>query len=104
MSGEKILSEAAEKAGKIFSADLEIQNQKGLHARAAAAFVKCVSQFNADVHVERIGQTVSGSSIMGLMMLAASKGTIIHVNISGPQAEDALKAISNLVNCKFGED
>ena len=104
MSGKNLLSSASENVGKIFSADLEIQNQKGLHARAAAAFVKCAEQFDADIRVERIGQSVSGCSIMGLMMLAAAKGTTIHVNVSGPQAEDALKAISNLVNCKFGED
>ena len=77
------------------SVDLEIKNQKGLHARAAAAFVKCAEQFDADVSVERIGQEVSGCSIMGLMMLAAAKGN---------QAQEAIEAISNLVNCKFGED
>ena len=88
----------------ICSADLEIKNQKGLHARAAAAFVKCAEQFNADVTVERIGQQVSGCSIMGLMMLAASKGTSIHVTATGADAKEALKAITNLVNCKFGED
>ena len=85
-------------------ADLEIKNQKGLHARAAAAFVKCAEQFNADITVERIGQQVSGCSIMGLMMLAASKVTTIHVKAKGNQAKEALKAISNLVNCKFGEE
>lgn len=86
------------------SVDLEIRNQKGLHARAAAAFVKCAEQFDADVSVERIGQEVSGCSIMGLMMLAAAKGTIIHVHAKGNQAQEAIEAISNLVNCKFGED
>ena len=86
------------------SVDLEIKNQKGLHARAAAAFVKCTEQFDADVTVERIGQEVSGCSIMGLMMLAAAKGTIIHVRAKGKQAQEAVEAISNLVNCKFGED
>lgn len=86
------------------SVDLEIKNQKGLHARAAAAFVKCAEQFDADVSVERIGQEVSGCSIMGLMMLAAAKGTIIHVHAKGNQAQEAIDAISNLVNCKFGED
>lgn len=86
------------------SVDLEIKNQKGLHARAAAAFVKCAEQFDADVSVERIGQDVSGCSIMGLMMLAAAKGTIIHVHAKGNQAQEAIEAISNLVNCKFGED
>lgn len=86
------------------SVDLEIKNQKGLHARAAAAFVKCAEQFDADISVERIGQEVSGCSIMGLMMLAAAKGTIIHVHAKGNQAQEAIEAISNLVNCKFGED
>lgn len=86
------------------SVDLEIRNQKGLHARAAAAFVKCAEQFDADISVERIGQEVSGCSIMGLMMLAAAKGTIIHVHAKGNQAQEAIDAISNLVNCKFGED
>lgn len=88
----------------VVSVDLEIKNQKGLHARAAAAFVKCAEQFDADVSVERIGQEVSGCSIMGLMMLAAAKGTIIHVHAKGNQAQEAIEAISNLVNCKFGED
>lgn len=85
-------------------AELLIQNQKGLHARAAAAFVKCIENFDADVRVERLGQSVSGCSIMGLMMLAASKGTSIHVKASGNQAAEAVKALSLLVNCKFGEE
>ena len=86
------------------SATLEISNRKGLHARAAAAFVKTVEQFDAEVTVERIGQTVSGTSIMGLMMLAAAKGTTIEVKTSGNQAKEVLQAISELVNNKFGED
>ena len=86
------------------SATLEILNRKGLHARAAAAFVKTVEQFDAEVLVERIGQTVSGTSIMGLMMLAAAKGTTIDVKTSGNQAKEVLQAISELVNNKFGED
>ena len=86
------------------SATLEILNRKGLHARAAAAFVKTVEQFDAEVSVERIGQTVSGTSIMGLMMLAAAKGTEITVHVTGKQAKEALQAISELVNNKFGED
>jgi len=86
------------------TADLMIQNQKGLHARAAAAFVKSVEDFDADITVERIGQTVSGCSIMGLMMLAAAKGTTIKVTCSGRQAKEALNAITTLINNKFGED
>lgn len=86
------------------SKDLEIKNLKGLHARAAAAFVKTVENFDAEVEVERIGQTVSGLSIMGLMMLAAAKGTIIKVSACGNQAQEVMDAISLLVNNKFGED
>ncbi len=88
----------------VLTAELEIQNKKGLHARAAAAFVKTVAPFDCEVEVERIGQTVSGCSIMGLMMLAASKGTTIKVNCSGAQAKEALQAITDLVNNKFGEE
>ncbi len=86
------------------SAELEIKNRKGLHARAAAAFVKTVENFDAEVEVERIGQCVSGCSIMGLMMLAAAKGTTILVKTSGNQAQQALDALKELVDNKFGED
>ena len=84
--------------------DLEIKNIKGLHARAAAAFVKTVEPFDANIEVERIGQCVNGCSIMGLMMLAASCGTTIKVCARGVQAQEAINAISLLVNCKFGEE
>ena len=84
--------------------DLEIKNIKGLHARAAAAFVKTLEPFDAQVEVERIGQCVSGCSIMGLMMLAASKGTTIKVSASGNQANEALEALETLINNKFGEE
>ena len=86
------------------SAELLIQNRKGLHARAAAAFVKTIENMDANVTVERIGQEVDGCSIMGLMMLAAAKGTTIKVTCSGKQAQEALDAISTLVNNKFNED
>ena len=89
---------------KKFSQELEIKNIKGLHARAAAAFVKVVEGFDAEVEVERLGQQVSGRSIMGLMMLAAAKGTTIKVSATGVQAKDALDAIAQLVGNKFGED
>lgn len=84
--------------------ELEIKNIKGLHARAAASFVRTAENFDANIEVERIGQKVSGHSIMGLMMLAAAKGTKIKVSISGKQAGEAMEAISALVNNKFGED
>lgn len=88
----------------IISVELKIQNKKGLHARAAAAFVKVIEDIKADVTVERIGQKVSGQSIMGLMMLAAAKGTTIKVNASGPEAQAAIDALTLLVNSKFGEE
>ena len=83
---------------------LTISNQKGLHARAAAAFVKCVAEFDADITVEKEGKTVDGSSILSLMMLAAAKGCQIKVTATGNDAKDAISAISNLVTSRFGED
>lgn len=91
-------------SNETFSEDLEIRNKKGLHARAAAAFVKTLEPFDAEVEVERIGQSVSGCSIMGLMMLAASKGTTIHVKTSGNQAKEAMDALKKLLENKFGEE
>ncbi|WP_305984773.1 HPr family phosphocarrier protein [Roseibium sp. MMSF_3544] len=83
--------------------DLTIVNQRGLHARASAKLVKLVETFEADVLVSKDGQTVGGTSIMGLMMLAASPGCCINVSVSGLEAEAALDAISELVENGFGE-
>jgi phosphocarrier protein HPr len=84
--------------------ELSITNQRGLHARASAKFVKCAEGFDATITVSRDGQSVPGTSIMGLMMLAASIGTSITVEASGPQADAAMQAISVLVESKFDED
>jgi phosphocarrier protein len=84
--------------------ELDIVNQRGLHARASAKFVKCAEQFQAEIQVSRDGQTVPGTSIMGLMMLGAAQGTSITVNAKGPQAEAALNALAELVAARFGED
>lgn len=84
--------------------DLPIINRKGLHARASAKFVQCVERFNANVMVTKDGQSVSGTSIMGLMMLAAGIGSSIHVSADGPEADAALEAIATLVGNRFGED
>ena len=83
---------------------LNIANKRGLHARAAAKFVRTAGQFDAVVRVSFKGQDVSGLSIMGLMMLAAGIGSTIEVACSGRQAADALSAISTLVDGKFGEE
>lgn len=84
--------------------EMPIINQRGLHARASAKFVKCAESFDASVTVSRDGQSVPGTSIMGLMMLAASLGTSITVEISGPQADAAMEALSALVANKFDEE
>ena len=86
------------------SAEVTICNRKGLHARASAKFVKCAETFEATVRVIRDGQTVGGTSIMGLMMLAAGPGTPIKVSAIGPDAEAAIKAITELVESKFNEE
>ena len=82
---------------------VKICNQKGLHARAAARFVKTASQFEAEVTVRKNGTEVSGRSIMGLMMLAAASGTLIEVAATGPDAVAAVEALARLIECKFDE-
>lgn len=83
---------------------LLIRNKKGLHARASAKFVKCAEQFSANIRVSREGQTVGGTSIMGLMMLAAGQGSTICVEVDGADAAAALAALTALVEDGFGED
>ena len=80
-----------------------VRNRKGLHARASAKFVKCAEQFDADVHVTRDDQRVGGTSIMGLLMLAAGPGVTLLIEASGPQAAAALSALVALVEDGFGE-
>jgi phosphocarrier protein HPr len=86
------------------SKDLLIINKRGLHARASAKFVQMVERFTSEVWVTRGSETVGGRSIMGLMMLAAGPGTTIKVSAKGPDAEAALKAITELVESKFNEE
>lgn len=88
----------------VFEKDLTIVNRRGLHARASAKLVKLVETFTAEVQVSKDGQTVGGTSIMGLMMLAASPGCCIRVSVSGSDADAALAAIAALVESGFGED
>ena len=81
-----------------------ICNQRGLHARAAARFVKTAGQFDAEIRVRKNGAEVSGRSIMGLMMLAAAPGSVIGLSATGHEAEAAVAALARLVECKFDED
>jgi len=84
--------------------NVQIVNQRGLHARASAKFVQVASQFQADIRVEKDGISVGGTSIMGLMMLAASPGTTVMVSASGPDAPAALDALVELIENRFGEE
>ncbi len=83
---------------------LKIVNEKGLHARASAKLVEVVEQYDATAEVWRDGMSAGGDSIMGLLMLAASKGTSIEVQTRGPQAEALADAVEALVANRFGED
>ena len=86
------------------SRELPIINKRGLHARASAKFVQMVERFNAEIWVTRGGETVGGTSIMGLMMLAAGPGTSITIEASGSQAAEVLDALTALVSGRFTED
>jgi len=86
------------------SKDLTIENRNGLHARPAALFVKTSSRFRAEVWVEKDGERVNGKSIMGLMMLAAGKGSVLKVSADGEDAEMVLKELEHLISTRFGED
>ena len=83
---------------------LEICNKKGLHARASAKFVMIVERYDAEVTVTRGNETVGGTSIMGLMMLAAGPGTKIAVKATGPQARECVNALTDLIACRFTEE
>lgn len=83
---------------------LTILNNRGLHARASAKFVKCADAFDAKVFVTKDGQTVGGTSIMGLMMLGAAQGSSIDISANGQDAAAALNALEALINGRFGED
>ena len=83
---------------------LKIVNEKGLHARASARFVEVVEAHDASAEVVRDGMRVSGDSIMGLLMLGASKGTVIDVTTSGAEAEKLANSLETLVARRFGED
>jgi phosphocarrier protein HPr len=86
------------------SRQIPIINKRGLHARASAKFVQMVERFNAEVWVTKGGETVGGTSIMGLMMLSAGPGTSITVSAAGPEAQAAIDAITELVAGKFNEE
>ena len=81
-----------------------IVNKRGLHARASAKFVEMASRFRSEITVVKDDNTVSGRSIMGLMMLAAAKGTIVELIARGPDAREAIAALTSLIAARFYED
>ncbi len=91
-------------AARPVARQVTIVNERGLHARAAAKFVKCAAQFKAEIVVAKDGTAVSGRSIMGLMMLAAAPGCTLRISAEGPEAAPAVDALSRLVADKFDED
>lgn len=97
-------AEFPENQGQDLKRSATICNRRGLHARAAAKFVKLAATFDAQVHVEHRGTEVSGLSIMGLMMLAAAPGCCIELRASGPEAGPALAALNQLIDNKFDEE
>ena len=86
------------------SRQLTIVNRRGLHARASARFVKCAEAYDAEIRVTKDGQTVGGTSIMGLMTLAAAPGCKVELAAEGPDAAAALEALTTLVEGGFGEE
>src|ERR1700688_1537110 len=84
--------------------DIPIINRLGLHARPAAMFVRIASRYRAEVWVSKEGEEVNGKSIMGLMMLAAGKGSTLHLRCEGPDADKALAELEELINPRFHED
>ncbi|MFC1462731.1 HPr family phosphocarrier protein [Verrucomicrobiota bacterium] len=90
--------------GEAMVREFVILNQYGIHARPAALFVKIASRYDADIQVKKGGNTISGKSIMGLMTLEASRGTRLSVTASGPDAEELLDELQELIESKFDED
>ncbi len=84
--------------------DLTIRNRYGIHARPAALFVRTANAFVCDVEVEKDGQVVSGKSIMGLLTLEGSEGTVLRIRAKGPDAREAIEALSELFEKKFYEE
>ena len=90
--------------GEVYRCTAVISNRRGLHARAAAKFVKLARGFDAEITVIKRGQTVSGRSILGLMMLAAGPGTELEITAVGREAKEAIEVLSSIITAKFEED
>ena len=82
----------------------EVLNKLGLHARAATKLVQLASQFSCDIVISRAGQSANAKSVMGVLLLCGSKGTKLDVEANGPQADEAIQRIGQLISGRFGED
>ena len=102
-SGDECVPDAKPAPRRRRGPDSLICNKKGLHARASAKFVQTVEKFDAEVRVRRCDETVGGTSIMGLMMLAAAPGTSITVEATGREAAEVVDALAALIESRFGE-
>lgn len=89
---------------EIIEKEFTIPNKLGLHARAASLFVQLANRYDSDIYVSRNGQEVNGKSIMGILILAAAKGSVITLKISGADAAAAMESLGDLVNKGFGEE
>ena len=102
-SGQRVADQMSSPGGALVRVFV-ICNKKGLHARASAKFVQAVEKFDAEVRVTRGNETVGGTSIMGLMMLAAAPGTSITVEATGNEAAEVMEALAALIASRFGEE
>lgn len=98
------MKKSKDKTAKIVHKEMVILNELGLHARPAAMFVKLANEFMCEIMVEKGSEQVNGKSIMGIMMLAAGKGSKIKVIAEGPDALEAVNEIEKLIKSKFGEE
>jgi phosphocarrier protein HPr len=100
-----LLNRRATAAGaKKVEKDIPIINRLGLHARPAAMFVRIASRYRSEIWVAKEGEEVNGKSIMGLMMLAAGQGSILHIRCEGPDAAKAIEELEELIQARFNED
>jgi phosphocarrier protein len=104
MSDPAVPGTTSDGANDAIIRQVEIVNKKGLHARASAKFVQIAEKYDADITVTRSGETVGGTSIMGLMMLSAGPGTIVTIKATGREALDAINAVCARVEEGFGEE
>src|SRR2546421_10364606 len=99
-----LLNRRASGPSQTIEKEITIVNRLGLHARPAAMFVRIASRYRSEVWVEKEGERINGKSIMGLMMLAAGQGSKLRIRCEGPDADQAIEELEELINARFNED